>query len=259
MKKKFSALIIGLLLAASMKTLPGPVYASNSISVVPSTAYVGMFRTIFIYVSASDSAIGILETGVWADVSTVPAGIWIDFDPAFVRFSSSIESRMLVYAGPAASPGTYSITIKAGWTTIIGQHWETQTTFTLQVETVSERYWAQNPSLLLQNPPNPTPADKWHPGVRQWVPPNGPGWEVGNTENLYANWNVSGRVDMMAKAVDSNNIDQVAHFIQGLPEGTYQPPPVTLNPQKTQINLKGAVTGIFTNFPDTPLSWTGIK
>jgi hypothetical protein len=32
-----------------------------------------------------------------------------------------------------------------------------------------------------------------------------------------------------------------------------------LNPQKTQINLKGAVTDIFTTSPDHPLSWTGIK
>jgi len=258
-KKKFSALMIVLLAIGSLSSLPVPVYASNSITVLPSTAYVGMFRTIFIYVSASDTAAGIWKTEVWPDASTIPTGIWMDFDPSYVLLSGSIESRILVYAGPAASLGTYSITIKAGWTTIIGQHWETQTTFTLQVKAVSERYWAQNPSLLLQNPPNPTPADKWHPGVRQWNVDTGENWEVSNTENLYVNWNVSGRVDMMAKAAVCNNIDQIAHCIQGLPEGVYQPPPVTLNPQKTQINLKGAVTDIFTTSPDHPLSWTGIK
>ncbi|MDH5793104.1 MAG: hypothetical protein OEZ18_00885 [Candidatus Bathyarchaeota archaeon] len=77
MKKKFSALIIGLLLAASMKTLPGPVYASNLINIVPSTAYVGMFRTIFIYVSASDTATGIWETGVWKKIKCWMAKIAI--------------------------------------------------------------------------------------------------------------------------------------------------------------------------------------
>jgi hypothetical protein len=260
MKKILLAMIMCLLMIASMVMLPVPVHASNTMSITPSSAYVGMYRSILIDVKASDTAIGMWQTGVWAVSSTVPTGVYIDFNPSYVNFASSIESTMRVYAGPAASPGTYSITIKAGWTTIIGSHWETQQTFTLQVETVSERDWAQNPSLYLQNPPNPTVTDRWYPGCRQWNWLTGQSWAVNNSQTLFALWNQSGYSCMNATSYSDGTVDQVAHLIQGLPEGVYQPPPVSLNPSLAEVNLKAQVSNISTNHPNaSPLTWTGIK
>jgi hypothetical protein len=255
------ALIIGLLSISLMSIFPHVAFASNTLKILPSSAYVGMYRTILIDVEASDTAGGMWQTGVWVDASTVPTGVFITFLPAYVNWASSIKSMMVVTASPNPTAGTYYITVVAGWTTIIGQHWETRATFTLQVKGVAEGDWAQNPSLLLQHAPNPTSADYWYPGDRQWNWFNGQNWPVANSPNLYAKWNVSGRVDMMAKAATSGTIDQVAHFIQGTPEGIYQPPMPTLNPAVSQIEIKAAVTNIATNYPSINqlFTWTGIK
>jgi hypothetical protein len=218
-----------------------------------------MFRTIRIDIKASDDAPGIWQTGVWYDPTTLPVGVWLWVETQTVNWSGSIETPMDIYAEPAALPGTYSITIVAGWTTILGSHWETRSTFTLQVLQASENDWTQNPQLLLQNAPNPTAADKWYPGVRQWETGSNQNWPVSSSPSLYANWNVSGRVDLHAEADTISTIDQVAHVVQGLPEGIYQPPTIPLSLSETQVNLKAAVTNIFTSVPASPIAWTGIK
>lgn len=258
MKKIFSTSLIALMLISMMLYFTPAVFATTTLLVTPSSAYVGTFRTILIDVYASDTAPATWETAVWAE--NVPTGVYINFNPSSVYYSGTIESTMSVYAGPSATPGTYSITVAAGWTTAItGYHWETRTTFTLQVKAVPEGDWTPNPLLQLQNPPNPSTADKWYPGVLQWYWPTGAVTKLSNSATLYADWNSSGVATVYASSTADCLTDQVAHLIQGSGEGVYQPAPVTMNPSTSEINLKAVVYSTYTIPPGMDVSWTGMK
>lgn len=253
MIRKTTSFLIGLLLMASMSMLMVNVaHATNDLIVTPGSAFVGTFRTIMAYVHAWDDAWGIWEVGLCAE--NIPSGVSILFDPSFARLTGSITSTMYVRAGVGSIAGTYTITIVARWTTIIGTWWERRTTFTLEVRTTTEGEWTLNPSLIISQ-------DKWRPRCTQWNWYTGEYWEVPNDQYHYVRWWADGRVDMMATDFVSDTIDEVGDFTQGNPDGYgyYQPPPVTLNPCIAKVTLRAAAYNIHTNIPYELSSWTGIK
>ena len=260
MKNPKQLLLCVLLLSSLWMITVELAYASPCITVLPDSAFVGQGRTIMLSVKAEDlPAQGVEKLELVAE--NVPDGVKIRFNPQCVYWPQPvrIESTMYVYAGVDATPGPYTITVKAIWYNDwypLVPPWSATTSFDLEVKAASTDAWTENPSLQ-----DPFPVmNKWKPACYRFML----GLDYSPRENgdwiHFANWNASGRVDMKATDIVSADFE---YLFTGEASEFYQTPstPLSLDP-RLSLTFKAAVENYgqtVISVPWVPVDFTGVK